>query len=468
MQELFVLFFCIINFNVQAQNVLNSIMPQMPLQSTFEKYDSFNTAHIDPNSSKLNYTNTHSSTQLQHRLAEKQFQQQQREQTLEALEALDKRIKQRTVADADLDTFFGKNPPVLTKDKYIATKPFWDAMVVLTDMGEGKRTFSITEAVYTVENAYLKDKLSKNKFYSSVNAYAALCKQIMAHENLDTNNDLSRHYAIQKLYQQDNYMIDPKTKQKIKVPRLEYDFTDFMGDSSHAQMFVSKLLSTGRGQCHSMPLLYLAIAEQLGAKANLSIAPEHSFIRFPDNEGNFYNFECTNGNIVSDKWMLRSGYISTVAVRNKIYLDTLPQHQLLAMCMLDLAMGYIYDHGYDSFTEVALKHALPLDPKGIQGNIMLANFWTVKTKKASLYYNLRTKEQFERNVVAQALQRRMLQQYDVVDGLGYQHMPKEAYELWLKSVNEQKQLQDERTLQQALQYQFQKAKMKTTTTIKRD
>jgi hypothetical protein len=381
-----------------------------------------------------------------------------KEAMIDALENIDRLPARRTVKDSDLDTVFG-NPPVLDQSTYQATKSFWDALVILADMSNGSRKFTLTDAIYTVENAYFNDKLSKDQFYSAIKSRAELAKQIMKRDQLDPNNNLAKNYAIQKQFEQANKYTLPITGKVINAPKLEYDFHDYMGDSSHTQMFVSKLIATGKGQCHSMPLMYLAIAEQLDAQAYLSLAPEHSFIRFDDGDGSMYNYETTNGSIVSDNWMVQSGYITTAAIKNKIYLDTLSQKQLLAMCMYDLAMGYIYDYGYDGFVETALKYAMPLDPNGIQGNIMLSNFWAAKTRKAIGYQQIKTKEQFEQNAIAKAMQRKMLQTYDIIDGLGYQKMPADAYAAWLQTVNEEMEKQDQKMLQQHLQYLMKKSKV---------
>jgi hypothetical protein len=118
-------------------------------------------------------------------------------------------------------------------------------------------------------------------------------------ENLNTKNNTALNYGIMKLYQQNNNYYDKKTKQSYSVKPFRYDFEDFRGEKDYTKMFTIKMLSTGKGQCHSMPLNYLMIAEQLGAKAYLSLAPQHSFIQFADNNNNMMSFETTNGNLVS-------------------------------------------------------------------------------------------------------------------------------------------------------------------------
>lgn len=356
-------------------------------------------------------------------------------------------LEQSSYIHRILDTTFGK-PPVMSKQEYEAGRSFWDALVVLSDMQQGKREFSITHAVFTVENAYLRNRLKQVDFFKAIQLRVDLCRQIIKTEKLNPESNLAKHFAIQKLYQQDHKYIDPISRKKTNIPKLEYDFNDFMVDSSHTQMFVSKLLASGKGQCHSMPLLYLCIAEILGAKAYLSLAPEHSFIRFADEDGKLYNFETTNGKVVSDNWVLQSGYITAASLQNKIYLDTLSQKKLLSLCILDLAMGYQYDMGYDGFTETALKQALKLYPTGIQHHIMFSNFWAMKMFKAIKYYGITSPGALSRYPIAHTLQKRMQREYEIIDRLGHQQMPKEAYQAWLHSVDEQREKQNKQQSKQ--------------------
>ena len=467
------LFFCILPLCSNSQNSMESLIPKLPSAPTSAVFPQYNSSInpentvVEPEDELQHGQKRQQSITFNSSIKDKQRAHQNRQQALyEAMERIDRVPAQRTLLQCELDTVFG-NSPVIDKYQYEATKQFWDALVVLSDMNDGKRPFSITEAVYTVENAYYNNKLSKNKFYQAIESRTKLCEQIIKREVLNPDDNVTKNYAIQKLFQQDNIYNDVKTGKAIKIPRLEYDFKDFMGVSNHDQMFVSKLIQTGKGQCHSMPLLYLAIAEQLKASAYLSLAPEHSFIRFSDGDGSLYNFETTNGYVVSDKWLLQTGYITTAAIKNKIYLDTLSQKQLLAMCMYDLAMGYIYDHGYDCFVEVALKQALPIDPKGIQGQIILGNIWAAKTGKAVRYFGIKTKNDFNKNIVATTLQKRMFDSYDKIDALGYQKMPKEAYTKWLKSVNDEKEKQDQRELQKQMQYLINNSKVKFTSPNKK-
>ena len=83
-----------------------------------------------------------------------------------------------------------------------------------------------------------------------------------------------------------------------------YDFEDFRGEKDYRKMFVSKLLRTNTGQCHSMPLLYKLLADRLGVQTYISMAPNHTFISIKDERGNLYRYETTNGHFTTDAFYL--------------------------------------------------------------------------------------------------------------------------------------------------------------------
>lgn len=78
-------------------------------------------------------------------------------------------------------------------------QPYWMALRVLEAMAS-TGTFSISRAVYLVENAFFNNQLPTDKFQQLLNNRLALCHYIMQKEKLDTSSELSRHYALQKLF----------------------------------------------------------------------------------------------------------------------------------------------------------------------------------------------------------------------------------------------------------------------------
>lgn len=320
-------------------------------------------------------------------------------------------------------------------------------------------SFSITKALFLVESAYdEKGKLTYEQFMQSINKGAAIVKQLLKREGLSDKDSLALNYGIQKLFRQTNSYYDSKTKQTYCIAPIKYDFEDYRGEKDYSKMFVSKLLKTGSGQCHSMPLLYLALAEALNAKAWLSLAPQHSFIQFRDKNNNLVNFETTNGNIVSSNWLTQSGYINAMALKNHTYMDTLSQRNLYSQMMADLLLGYMHKYGYDRFAEQVRRQVLAINPNNLTARIVDAN---IKTQIAMQKINAAGKpkeEDLPKYPDAYKAYQAMQAAYAAIDNTGYQDMPKELYQRWLKSVEKEKKSQKNRELQAEMKKQIEALK----------
>lgn len=116
-----------------------------------------------------------------------------------------------------------------------------------------------------------------------------------------------------------------------------YNFDDFAGKKDWSNMFVSTLMQTHKGNCHSMQYLYKMIMDQLGQPVSLSLAPNHIYIKAQNKRVGWYNIELTCGDFPTDGWLTASGYIHTDALRNGIYVDTISNKQSICLCLVDLA-----------------------------------------------------------------------------------------------------------------------------------
>jgi len=130
-------------------------------------------------------------------------------------------------------------------------------------------------AVYLVENAYLNNSLDKNEFNQQIQVLVALAKR------LDEVNELNYHdrdvKSIKKnaaIYQlmTDTISVNLRGLTFSHIP-FSYDFTDVFGEKKWEQMFVSKLLRTGKGNCQSLAYLYKILSQELGVKAHLALIP---------------------------------------------------------------------------------------------------------------------------------------------------------------------------------------------------
>lgn len=420
-------------------------LPSTPQPAMFQQIDinRFST----PTNQNYQHTQLYSPNPIfgGHRFAEQQNRQQLQQYEMD-LQMVNQREQQLAEIKNDInkEEFYKKYMEWTVK-----TKSYQQAFKTLNSFNPD--SFSISKAVFTVENAFLGNKYSYESFENALKQRADLVKQILKTENLNTKNNTALNYGIMKLYQQNNNFYNKNTKQNYSIKPFRYDFEDFRGEKDYTKMFSTKMLLTGKGQCHSMPLTYLMIAEQLGAKAYLSLAPQHSFIQFADNNNNLMSFETTNGNLVSQNWLQQSGFINANALKTKTYLDTLSKRNLYAQCLADLLLGYMDKFGYDDFAEAMRQRILQVNPNNTTANIIDAN---IKTQIALQKINAagKPKEQDLPNF-PEAYQAYLAMQaaYDKVDGLGYQDMPKQAYQKWLKSIDQAKKKQENKEVQERLQ-----------------
>lgn len=338
------------------------------------------------------------------------------------------------------------------------TQSYYDAFSKLSGMDS--ENYSLADVNFTVENAFYDNKQDLTKFKAGIQKTAKQLLQKMKERKQDAESNVSKNLMLFEYFSKDMNLGGTTHK------AFEYDFKDYMGQKDYSKMFVSKLLKTGSGQCHSMPLYYLMLTEAMNTEAYLSLAPNHSYIRFVDDEGKLRNMELTNGMFPTDNAFLESGYIKSEALQNKIYLENLTKKELLGMAYFDLARGYVSKFGYDEFVNKVIDKALELYPNGIAPNMEKANVSQVRFAHVMkrLGINPEDKKDLQRigyfpKAVEQLNQ--INEQFNKIDNLGYAEMPASAYESWLASLKTEKSRQESEALAERMRlYQLQKQKEK--------
>lgn len=302
--------------------------------------------------------------------------------------------------------------------------------------------YSIKDLNFDIENAYFENQEDKAEFDQIIKNSGEFILTKMQELNYDLNSNSAKNYMIFQFFSE-----TLELKNGLKSLPFKYDFDDYTGSKDWTKMFVSKLLATRTGQCHSMPLLYLILAEEIGAEAYLSVSPNHTYIRFPDDNGKWFNIELTNGMFSTTSYILQSGYIKSEALQNKIYMQNLSRKELLGHFYMDLASGYIHKFGYDEFAGKAIEKALELYPNSIFANMHKANIETIRFEYVMNQIGINPRDnkdlqniRFYPEVVE--MLNNVNNQYDFIDNLGYEHMPEDAYQEWLQSMKEEKQKQD--------------------------
>ena len=76
---------------------------------------------------------------------------------------------------------------------------------------------------------------------------------------------------------------------------FDYDFDNPNGRDAEDQT-LAQYLETKRGNCVNMPILFLAVAEQMDIEMNITTAPQHVFLQFENDEtSELQHLEATSG-----------------------------------------------------------------------------------------------------------------------------------------------------------------------------
>lgn len=295
------------------------------------------------------------------------------------------------------------------------------------DMLEGRKPLDFKRAVFIYENTYLKGILNYDEFS---NHFTELAKKL---KNFINKKGISA-YKTAGQYAIFSYMFEPSNLNNDHI--FKYDFKDFMGDKDWTNMFVTKVIRTKMGNCHSLPYYYKILSNELESESYLSIAPNHMYIKHLDEKGKWINIELTSGHISSDAWLISSMGISAEAIKTGIYMDALTEKQSIALCLWDLAMGYKHDNGYDEFVLQCCNTVIQHYPTCIGALMTKQNCLQILGK--------RQQEEAKRKGIEITPEMRKTYKEIIalckhIEELGYREMPPELYNQWIKSVEEENQ-----------------------------
>jgi hypothetical protein len=299
-----------------------------------------------------------------------------------------------------------------------------DSMLVET------KPLNFQQAVYLTENAFFDNQLNKTAFDGAVRFNTSICKGIIASGNIEypeKDKEKATAQCAVFVYMTDSIPVATDNGTVIHSP-FTYNFDDFAGQKDWSNMFVSTLMQTQKGNCHSLPYLYKMIMDELRQPAYLSLAPNHIYIKAQNKRVGWYNIELTCGDFPTDAWLMASGYIHTDALRNGIYMDTLSTKQSVCLCLVDLAQGYQAKFGIQdgSFILKCCETALTHFPKYINAMLLKAETLTALYKQSD-----KDSEQGKK------LFAQMNETYTHIHELGYRKMPQGMYLNWLKSSGTQ-------------------------------
>lgn len=199
---------------------------------------------------------------------------------------------------------------------------------------------------------------------------ATINKMLSTLPSAEAATDMEKMKALRAFIYEPGYWNDQKP--------FQYDLADPFGQQPGAQL-LTHYLTTKRGNCVSMPILFLALGEKLGLDLTLSTAPLHLFVKFTDRAtGQTWNLEATSGaGFTRDEHYRKQLPMTDEAIANGVYLKTMSRREALAMIATGILDTLLATGQYDDAIAVAdvLTEANPADAYSL-------------TKKGTAYYRI--------------------------------------------------------------------------------
>lgn len=316
-----------------------------------------------------------------------------------------------------LNIFAQTNKSTINKNKELFHTAFNEQLRML----QGKDSISLKRSVFLYENAFHNGTLNYKEFYQTIDSIVRKLRY-----NIKLN-------GFEKYKTAGNWIVFTYMKEPSAINKFQpytYDFEDFTAEKDYSKMFVTKLLRTKKGNCKSLPLLYKILCDELNTEAYLATAPNHLYIKHPDEEGKWTNVELTNGGFPRDQWIIQQLSISVEAIRQGTYMRPLTDKENIILTMNDLANAYKFKHGYDEFVLTITDTALSYYPNNIQILMLKAN--CLLSFGENELKNENKNEEFLKSNYA-----KYKECVSKINSLGYSEMPKEQYEEWVKSVEKE-------------------------------
>jgi regulator of sirC expression with transglutaminase-like and TPR domain len=134
---------------------------------------------------------------------------------------------------------------------------------------------------------------------------------------------------------------------------FSYDLDDPLGMQVRSKM-LSTYVRSRKGNCVSMPILFLIVADRIGLKVRLASAPLHLFVRYTDPAGGDHNLEATSGgHKARDEWYLQNLPMSERAIESGIYMRTLSKRETVAAMAMSVLDFLLTERRYREASDVA-------------------------------------------------------------------------------------------------------------------
>jgi regulator of sirC expression with transglutaminase-like and TPR domain len=140
---------------------------------------------------------------------------------------------------------------------------------------------------------------------------------------------------------------------------FQYDLGDPLGRQIENKLLPTYLASR-KGNCVSMPLLFIVLGQRLGLDVTASAAPTHILVKFRSDEFGWINLEATSGaKPARDVWIRQQMPMTEQALADGVYLQPLTKKETIAEMAVVVAENFLQRHEYEqsiAVTDVVLRY----------------------------------------------------------------------------------------------------------------
>lgn len=134
---------------------------------------------------------------------------------------------------------------------------------------------------------------------------------------------------------------------------FSYDLADPFGQKLGNRQ-LSTYIKTRKGNCVSMPTLFLIVADRMGLNVQLATAPLHMFVRYTDQAGAVSNLEATSGgHAARDAWYREKMPMTDRAIESGAYMRTLSKRETVAELATTVMDALIDQRRFQEAVDVA-------------------------------------------------------------------------------------------------------------------
>lgn len=215
------------------------------------------------------------------------------------------------------------------------------AYQTIEDMLVGRRSISLKDAEYAVENAFLEGHTSRASYDYII---SAIVKNVLRDAALlrpgMPSDATAKNLALTLFFSED--------RESNNYQHYTYDVQSLLENGGIVGGLVLSLLQTGKGTCRSLPYLYKILAHEMDAPSYIACAPMHFYIKHQDNVGKWWCYETTRYTYCDERYIIDANHVSPQGIASGLYTKPLTDKETLCQMLYDLCYFYEKQTGFYS------------------------------------------------------------------------------------------------------------------------